>query len=112
MYAIVWSKTRRVSVVAAGMEGKRLAMTVLAVLLSVCAPCVHPFSLLRQNRARNLESEPQRKLKQDLQNIWQPLQSTLLGRDNTLLKHSVTPLSDNTDSCFCLPSRSVYAGVL
>ena len=31
--------------------------------------------------------------------------------DNTPLKHSATPLFDNTDSSFCSPSRSVYAGL-
>ena len=34
MYAIVWSETRRAGVVAARMEGKRLAMMVLTVLPS------------------------------------------------------------------------------
>ena len=52
MYAIVWSETRRVGVVAAWMEGKRLAMTVLTVLPSVCAHCGHLLSLLWQNQAR------------------------------------------------------------
>ena len=32
LYAVVWGETRRVGVVAAGMERKRLAMTVLTVL--------------------------------------------------------------------------------
>ena len=61
MYAIVWSKTTRVGVVAAVMEGKRLAMKVLTVLPSVCTHCWHPFSSLLQNCRRA------RKLKQDLQ---------------------------------------------
>ena len=39
MYAIVWSETRRAGVVAARMEGKRLAaMTVLTVLLWFARP--------------------------------------------------------------------------
>ena len=32
MYAIVWRDTRHIGMVAAGMEGKRLAMMVLKVL--------------------------------------------------------------------------------
>ena len=87
------SKTRRVGLIAAWMEGKRLAMTVLTVLPSVCGHCWHPLSLFRQNRAR--------KLKLALQNIWRPRQSC-----RTVL----TPLSDNMDSCFCSPSRLVFAG--
>ena len=42
MYAIVWSETSHVGVVAAGMdptEGKRLAIMVLTVLPTVCAHC-------------------------------------------------------------------------
>ena len=100
MYAIVWSETRRAGVVASRMEGKRLAaMTVLTVLPSVCAHCGHPLSSLRQNSVR--------KLKQDLQNTWQPRQS--FRKDNTPLKPSAHSLADNTDSGFCSPSRSVYA---
>ena len=82
MYAIVWSETKLVGVFAAGMEGKRFAMTVLTVLLSVCSHCEHQLGLLRQNLMR--------KLKQDLQNIWLPLQSC--RRDITLLKHSAYSL--------------------
>ena len=85
MYAIVWSETRHVGVVAAWMEGKLLAMTVLTVLRTLTvglrallAPLQHQLSLLRQKRAR--------KLKQDLQNIWRPWQSC--RRDNTPLKYS------------------------
>ena len=89
------------------MEGKRLAMKILTVLLSVCTHlpsfCAHQLSLLWQNRAR--------KLKQDLQNIWRPLQSCWTSEGTMLFWSTVlTPLSDNTDSGFCLPSRSVYAG--
>ena len=42
IYAIIWSKTKRVGVVAAGMEGKLLAITVLTVLP---AHCGHKLSL-------------------------------------------------------------------
>ena len=90
MYAIVWSETRRAGVVAARMEGKQLANTVLPVLPSVCAHSGHQLNLLRQNRAR--------KLKQDLQNIWLPRQSC--RRDNTPLKDSAQC------SLPCLTSRT------
>ena len=43
LYAIVWNETRRVGVVAAGMEGKRLAMTVLTVLPLPGINCNRPI---------------------------------------------------------------------
>ena len=46
---------------------KRLPMTVLTVLPSICTHYGHQLSLLLQSRVR--------KLKQDLQNIWRPLHS-------------------------------------
>ena len=68
----LWRETRRAGIVAAWMEGKLLAMMILTVLQTLPLTVSlrsqwAPAQLLRQNRAR--------KLKQDLQNIWLPLQS-------------------------------------
>ena len=46
MYAIVWRETRRAGVVAALMEGKLLAMTVLTILLSVCTALLAPAEFI------------------------------------------------------------------
>ena len=83
MYTIVWSnsETRSVGVVAAWIEGERLAM-VLTVMSSVGALACNSSVLLGQNQTR--------KLKQDLQNIWQPWQSC--RRDKTVFKNSAHSL--------------------
>ena len=78
--AIIWSKTRRVGVVAAGMEGKRLAMTVLTVL---------PAHQLYCDKTGRGTVEAQTGSAEYL------VASAIMSkarRDNTLLKHSAHSL--------------------
>ena len=104
MYAIiVWSKTRHPGVVAAQparMKRKRLAMTVLTVT-------VLRFARTAGTRSRNCDKTWGGSSNRTCRIFGSPgnhIEGTIL-----LWSTVLTHLSDNTDSGFCSPSRSVYA---
>ena len=58
MYAIIWSETRSAGVVAALMEGKLPAMTVLTVILSVCTALLAPAQFIATKQGKEAQTRP------------------------------------------------------